>query len=86
MTPSDYDDDVPFHLPKTDNAEEDDEIYKADTEDVIIPEGGWDGGVTDKRESTEDIRHLHSTDEPEQEETVRREVEHDDDVPISFTS
>lgn len=42
MTPQYYDDDdLPFHLPQTDDEEDTDNIHKDDTEEVVIPEGGF---------------------------------------------
>ncbi|MFW5748857.1 MAG: transglycosylase domain-containing protein, partial [Chloroflexota bacterium] len=61
----DYDDDVPFHLPKEPGTEDDD-IHKADTEDIEIPPGGFGAQATmpHQTESTDDIAALHASDPP----------------------
>ncbi len=65
----DYDDDVPFKLPKTENAEN--SIHKEDTEDIIIPDDPFGMSATVPQnvhsgtvESTEDIAALHASDPP----------------------
>ena len=53
------DDDVPFKLPNNDDGN----IHKEDTEDIIFPEGGFDQDTVEHG-SPEDIARLHASDPP----------------------